>query len=99
MFFPWKATLADAGDGDGGRATNHNKSHKITKKGSYENCPRFLTFFKKIKYIFERSSYIQKLTPNPINALKIETDITNAPKIQTYIFRNPKLSRKETKNF
>ena len=35
IVFPWKGTLTDAGDGDGGRgggATNHQQSQKVIDK-------------------------------------------------------------------
>ena len=66
----------DAGDGMGGgehiEPQNPQKSKKITKNSSYENCSHFWDIFQKVyKHIFKQSSYIQKNSLNPINAVKI----------------------------
>ena len=50
------------------------RTPKISKNRSYENCLHFRNIFPKtFKNIFKISSYIQKTTPNPINAFKITT--------------------------
>ena len=73
--FPWKGTLTlTPGIGVGDHLgsiipPNHKKS---SKNISYENCSHFWYISKNArKHIFKTCSYIQKKTPNPINALKI----------------------------
>ena len=82
IFFPWKGALTltpGMGVGGSGGHLGPPKSPKISqhhkksqKNSSYENCSHFWDIFQKLKNkIFKISSYIQKITPNPINALKI----------------------------
>ena len=67
---PRNGTLTDAGDGVGGLGgqqitNNYKKSQKTvrTKIGHTSGH-----FSKNVKNIFQICSYIQKMTPNPINA-------------------------------
>ena len=79
---PRKGTLTltpGMGGGVGGtiqdqRSQNISKKPKQSQNKSSENCSHFWDIFLKMfKNIFKKSSYIEKTTPNPINALKITT--------------------------
>ena len=68
MCFPRKGTLTDARDGDGGGANKHKKHPKTFRTEIVHTSGHFST---NGKSIFKICSYIQKMTPIPINALKI----------------------------
>ena len=78
-----------------------NISMKITnntKKNSYDNCSHFWNIFLKMyKHIFKVSSYIQKMTPNPINALKIT--IHNTKHTTKYKNTCPEIQKKQKNLF
>ena len=77
--FPRKGTLTDAGDGEGVGASNHKKSQQLTKKTfRTETVHTSRHFSKNVQKNFKICSYIQKMTPDPINALKITIYNTEA---------------------
>ena len=71
MFSPRRNFDIDAGDGAGVGGNVGLKLPKSHKNNSYENCLHFWDIAPKIsKNTFKISSYIQKMTPNSINAFK-----------------------------
>ena len=68
---------------------------KITTKQFVRKLFTFLSLFrKKLKNIFKICSYIQKITPNPINALEITNYNTTHTKNTQMHFTNPKKTRR-----
>ena len=64
--------MTDAGDGDGGEegqiiTTNHKQIQKQIVRTFFA----LLGHFRKMQNNFKICSYIQKMTPNPINTLEI----------------------------
>ena len=100
IFPPEGSFDIDAGNGLRGKQNPQNPKN-VPKTVSYGKCSHFwdsLFFFqKKSKNIFEISSYMQKMTKNPINALKYQFVAQNTPKIQKYISRKSQKIRIITK--
>ena len=92
--FPPKGTLTlTPGMGGGGGTIWDPKTppnpKNSQKNSSYENCSHFSDIFK-YKKIFKICSYIQKRTPNPINAVRITIYSTKHTKDSKIYFGNPK---------
>ena len=65
---------------------------------SYENCSHFWDMFKIMyKNIFKIYSYIQKMSTNPINALKITIDNTKHTQNTTIHFKQSKMFERKNK--
>ena len=90
IFFPQKGALTDAGDGRGQQiTTNHKNKHKKTISTKLVHTSGH---FQKMKNNFKISSCIEKMTPNPIHALKIILYLKT--KIQTCISKNINITEK-----
>ena len=96
MFPPEGSFDIDAGDGDGGipfRTPNIPKQSQIILRTKIVHTPgMFFFLFQKIfKNTFKISSYIQKMTQDPINALKITIYNTKHTTDSKLHFKNSKM--------
>ena len=101
-FFTRKGTLTlTPGRGRGHLGHEFPQIKKSPKNPSYENCSHFWDIFPKMfKNLFKISSYIEKMTTNPINALKItiyNTKRTQNTKVHFEQIQNARTLRTHSK--